>query len=81
MIKFSYSAKEKIHYYIILKCKSVYICSNTATCKTYRQNRCSGISDGYFEGLCHDSCGSILQVSSNELKINNKIRLDILCCV
>lgn len=81
MIKLSSSAKKRIHYYIISKCKSIHICSNTATCKAYRRNRCSGIGDGYFEGLCHATCDSILQVSSNELKITNKVLIDILCCV
>ena len=81
MIKFSDSAKKMLRCYIKSKYKSIYICSNITTCKAYRRNMCSGIADGYFEGPCHDACDSILQVSSNELKITNKVLIDILCCV
>lgn len=72
MIKFSDSAKERIRYYIKSKYKSIYICSNITTCKTYHSNRCSGISSGPFEGPCYALYDDTAQVSSSELKITNK---------
>lgn len=78
MIKLSDKAKATAHIYIKSNCKSIYICSNITTCKAYRRNRCSGISSGYFKGLCDGLCDNKLQVSSNELKITNKILKAIL---